>query len=73
MGKLLLLILIIAAVVLVWQAFKPRPKPSQPPAIKGPDDDEDFLWQIDKERFKERRRREQNEGESGSGEPPASP
>lgn len=29
------------------------------PEIKGPDDDEQFLWELDKKRFKERRAREQ--------------
>ena len=33
----------------------------QPPAIKGPDDDEEFLWNIEKNRFKERRAREEAE------------
>ena len=29
--------------------------------IKGPDDDEEFLWNIEKNRFKERRAREEAE------------
>ena len=33
----------------------------QRPQIKGPDDDEDFLWNIEKNRFKERRAREEAE------------
>ena len=33
----------------------------QPPAIKGPDDDEEFLWNIEKNRFKERRAKEEAE------------
>ena len=31
------------------------------PAIKGPDDDEEFLWNIEKNRFKERRAKEEAE------------
>lgn len=67
MGRLLLLLLIIAAVVLLWMAFKPSTwKGSQQrrggstPAreIKGPDDDEEFLWNIEKNRFKQRRAQE---------------
>ncbi|WPF66425.1 MULTISPECIES: hypothetical protein [unclassified Corynebacterium] len=69
MGRLILIALIVVAVVLLWKAFGPgtwnRPNPlkrsPQPPAIKGPDDDPDFLWNIDKQRFKERRAREQAE------------
>lgn len=30
-------------------------------SIKGPDDDEEFLWTIEKNRFKERRAREEAE------------
>lgn len=33
----------------------------QKPVIKGPDDDEEFLWNIEKNRFKERRAREEAE------------
>ncbi|MFV8394826.1 hypothetical protein J5O04_03255 [Corynebacterium hindlerae] len=63
MGRLLLLILIIAAIYLLWKAFAPTslggaPRPQQRPMIKGPDDDEDFLWNIEKERFKKRREEE---------------
>lgn len=69
MGRLILIALIVVAVVLLWKAFGPgtwnRPnplrKPPQAPTIKGPDDDPDFLWNIDKQRFKERRAREQAE------------
>lgn len=55
---------------MLWRAFGPgsnerygalRPKEQQPPAIKGPDDDEEFLWNIEKNRFKERRAREEAE------------
>ncbi|MBP3089302.1 hypothetical protein EML15_09135 [Corynebacterium sp. sy017] len=63
MGRLLLLLLIVAALVLVWRAFGPRSwkRNQQPrtPEIKGPDDDENFLWEIEKNRFKERRAREE--------------
>lgn len=74
MGRLILLLLIVAAVILVWKAFGPgtwgkrseiqadnrAPSPKQ---IKGPDDDEEFLWNIEKQRFKERRAREAREAE----------
>lgn len=65
MGRIILLLLIIAAVVLVWKAFGPSswnqnktPTVAPPREIKGPDDDEDFLWQLEKEAFKQRRQRE---------------
>ncbi|WJY96687.1 hypothetical protein CFOUR_01225 [Corynebacterium fournieri] len=74
MGRLLLFALVVLAAVLLWRAFGPgsaerygslRPgKQAQPggkPAIKGPDDDEEFLWNIEKNRFKERRAREEAE------------
>ncbi|AGF71451.1 hypothetical protein [Corynebacterium halotolerans] len=88
MGRLLLILLIIVAVVLVWKAFGPgtwkrnRVEPAQqqqPRAIKGPDDDEEFLWTIEKNRFKERRAREEAERmrraqkRHESPEPPAAP
>lgn len=66
MGRLLLLILIIVAVVLLWKAFGPKSwqknqpnRPTPPREIKGPDDDEDFLWNLEKDRFKQRRAREE--------------
>ncbi len=66
MGKLILLALIVLAAVLVWKAFGPaswnqnrQANSVNRPAIKGPDDDEEFLWNIEKNRFKERRRQEQ--------------
>ncbi|MDO5730844.1 hypothetical protein [Corynebacterium sphenisci] len=80
MGRLLIIVLIIAAIVLLWRAFgpgaagrsglvrvpAPRPipgrGPARPPAPKGPDDDEDFLWRLEKEAF-ERRRRAEREAE----------
>ena len=36
---------------------------AQPPQIKGPDDDEEFLWTIEKNRFKARRAQEEAERE----------
>ncbi|MHA2787996.1 hypothetical protein ACXZ66_02440 [Corynebacterium sp. S7] len=67
MGRILLIILIIVAIWLLWRAFGPGSSkrldstsaPQQPPAIKGPDDDEEFLWNIEKNRFKERRAKEE--------------
>ena len=71
MGRLILLLLIVLTVWLLWRAVGPgsserygslRPKnEQQPPAIKGPDDDEEFLWNIEKNRFKERRAKEEAE------------
>lgn len=65
MGRLLLLLLFIAALVLIWKAFGPsswtRGRAEPRPAIKGPDDDEEFLWQLEKEQFKRRRAREEAE------------
>lgn len=73
MGRLLLLVLIIVTIVLLWKAFGPRAgaagnakgvnpfgrKKEQPEVrAKGPDDDPDFLWNIEKERFKQRREAE---------------
>ncbi len=68
MGRLLLVLLVVVAVVLVWKAFGPKTwqrnqVAPQPREIKGPDDDEEFLWRIEKERFKERRAREAAEHE----------
>ena len=74
MGRLLLLALVVLAVALLWRAFGPgsaerygslrggsQPQVEQRPVIKGPDDDEEFLWNIEKNRFKERRAREEAE------------
>lgn len=68
MGRVLLIVLVILAAYLMWRAFGPgsserygTPKNQQPPAIKGPDDDEEFLWNIEKNRFKERRAKEEAE------------
>ena len=66
MGRLLLIVLIVVAIYLMWRAFGPGSQQrieqaQQRPQIKGPDDDEDFLWNIEKNRFKERRAREEAE------------
>ena len=69
MGRLLLIVLVAVAIYLMWRAFGPgsnerygtASKQPQRPAIKGPDDDEEFLWNIEKNRFKERRAREEAE------------
>lgn len=67
MGRVLLIILIIVAIILLWKAFGPASRKRSPqtapetPAIKGPDDDEEFLWSIEKQRFKERREKEARE------------
>lgn len=69
MGRLLLILLVVVAVVLLWKAFGPGSRKqdrsvnagAQQPAIKGPDDDEDFLWSLEKQRFKERREQEAKE------------
>lgn len=73
MGRVILFVLFILAAWLLWRAFGPgsnerygsiRPgkqPQQQPPAIKGPDDDEEFLWNIEKNRFKERRAKEEAE------------
>ena len=91
MGRLILLLLFVLAAVLVWKAFWPsswnkkvqQPQQPQRPAIKGPDDDEEFLWNLEKQRFKERRakereaerqeeeRRRRSQGSQGSPEPKA--
>lgn len=64
MGRLILIVLIVLAIYLVWKAFGPsswkkngRDAVQDNPRreIKGPDDDEEFLWNIEKQRFKERR------------------
>ena len=69
MGRLLLILLIIVAVVLVWKAFGPsswkrnQKAGATPRAIKGPDDDEEFLRNLEKNPFKQRRAREADERE----------
>lgn len=69
MGRVIVILLIIAALVLIWKAFGPsswnRTQPHRPeqPRIKGPDDDEDFLWELEKRQFKERRAREARQAE----------
>lgn len=75
MGRLLVFIILIAAAVLIWKAFGPsswqsrqRPK-NEPPTIKGPDDDPEFLWKLEKEQYlrrkeQQRRKEEQNKDEN---------
>lgn len=64
MGRLLFIILIIVAVILLWKAFGPsswkrnQPQHEAPRQVKGPDDDEEFLWNLEKEAFKRRREEE---------------
>lgn len=66
MGRVIVFILIIAALVLIWKAFGPQTwrgsqaQSSAPePRIKGPDDDENFLWELEKRQFKQRRAQEE--------------
>lgn len=67
MGRLLLVVLILVAIWLLWRAFGPKSRQDtrsvsgqgHTTAIKGPDDDEEFLWNIEKNRFKERRAKEE--------------
>lgn len=76
MGRLVLLILIIVTIVLLWKAFGPQTWGNGAPlrrrgvnnkqeglSHKGPDDDPDFLWNIEKERFKKRRAQEAKDAE----------
>lgn len=77
MGRLLIALLIVAAIVLIWKAFGPGSGKNaagsapQEPRIKGPDDDEEFLWRLQKEQFKRRRAEEglKKEGEGDSRAP----
>ncbi len=39
-----------------------RPRPPGPPSVKGPDDDEDFLRDLDRERRKRRAEPDDSEG-----------
>ena len=59
MGRLLLLLLLVATFVLLWKAFGPgtwrRSDNEVEPLIKGPDDDEEFLWRLELEQCKKRR------------------
>ena len=65
MGRIILLLLFVLAAYLVWKAFGPSTwkmrEVVQPRAFKGPDDDEEFLWKLEKERFKQRRAQEAEE------------
>ncbi|AGU14396.1 hypothetical protein CARG_00995 [Corynebacterium argentoratense DSM 44202] len=80
MGRLLLLLLFVAAVVLLWKAYGPyihralglgsnggngfvgvgrgNRRGAARPVMKGPDDDEEFLWRLERDRFKQRRAEE---------------
>lgn len=64
MVRILLLILVIVTIWALWRAFGPNSARRQagqidaPPRAIGPDDDEDFLWNIKKERFKAQREAE---------------
>lgn len=76
MGRLVLLLMVIVTVVLLWKAFGPQtwgnrsplrrrgvPNKKEGLSHKGPDDDPDFLWNIEKERFKKRRAQEAKDAE----------
>lgn len=68
MGRVVIFMLLVVTVVVLWKAFGPgswnqgqrrlQDNP-QPPQIKGPDDDEEFLWTLEKNRFKARRAAEE--------------
>ena len=73
MGRLIILILVIITIVMLWKAFGPgsgntpavgqlgrrqNKQLDQQSRAKGPDDDPDSLWNIEKERFKKRREQE---------------
>ncbi|MEJ5919013.1 hypothetical protein [Corynebacterium sp. H78] len=68
MGRLILLVLIVVAIVLVWKAFGPGARArsrgsfgsrgQQEPHAIAPDDDADFLWKLEKAQWEEKRRRE---------------
>lgn len=72
MGRLLILIALIAVAVLLWKAFGPgsrnrgaaqRPTATHTPRSiappKGPDDDPDFLFRLNRDEFKRRRAAEE--------------
>ncbi len=76
MGRLLLILLIVLAIVLLWKAFGPgarksgnnRPfrlnKPAQPQKkFIAPDDDPDFIWKLKKAEYDRKRREEQQRRE----------
>lgn len=71
MGRIILFALVVLALVLVWKAFGPQTwkRPAEP-RIKGPDDDPDFLWELDKKRFKEQQRKRREERASDGWEHP---
>ncbi|MBZ8177649.1 hypothetical protein GSS88_07565 [Corynebacterium sp. 3HC-13] len=75
MGRLLILLLIIVAAVLLWKAFGPgtwKRTTATPPVhrIKGPDDDPEFLWKLEKEQFKRRRAEEHRKQQEAEQSPP---
>lgn len=65
MGRILVVIILLGIIYLLWRAFGPQTwqqvSPQQPakPVIKGPDDDESFLWELEKRAFKEKRAAEE--------------
>ncbi|MDO4927916.1 MAG: hypothetical protein Q3976_02455 [Corynebacterium sp.] len=63
MGRLLVLLILIAAAILIWKAFGPQTwnrqqRTTPTPSIKGPDDDPEFLWKLEKQQI-QRRKQEQ--------------
>ena len=76
MGRLILLVLVVVTIIVLWKAFVSTPKrglgggtTERPVAPKGPDDDPDFLWKLDKARYEERkaqRERQQREQQGPS-------
>ncbi|WP_448851648.1 hypothetical protein [Corynebacterium sp. 335C] len=70
MGRVLLIVLVIVAIVLLWKAFGPgsRRRAQPPRGPVGPDDDPDFLWTLDKRRYDEERERRRREEEGGGPE-----
>lgn len=70
MGRILLIMLVIVAIVLLWRAFGPgsAARTSRGAAGPiGPDDDPDFLWRLDKRRYDEERERRHREDGGGGG------
>lgn len=63
MGRLLVLLILVAAAILIWKAFGPQTwnrqqRTTPTPSIKGPDDDPEFLWKLEKQQI-QRRKQEQ--------------
>lgn len=72
MGRLLLILLIVVTIIALWKAYGPgsgyswqrslnRGRDQKRIAPKGPDDDVDFLWTLEKEQFKLRREQERQQ------------